>query len=168
MLLPKHSALTQHLALERDQTVLPVLPIWLVTARRTVPVEELEVALQYGLDLHLSLRGAAGVQQVDHGRQALQGQSREPHVLGLRGGPTAPGPQNREQILNRLRSDREESILLKRQRWQPVINANWQMWCLLRVWGNHWRGADLSSTDDCTLEVNQPECERLWDRLTLL
>lgn len=86
----------------------------MVTAQRTVPVEELEVALQDGPDLHLPLCGAAGVQEVDHRGQALQGQSWEPRVFGFRGGLTTPRTQDCEQVLNRLRSDGLKAILLKK------------------------------------------------------
>lgn len=101
------------MALEGDQAVFPGLPVLLLAAKRTVPVEELEVALQYSPHLHLSLCGAAGVQDVDHGGQALQGQAWKPSVLGFRRGPAAPRSQDREQVLNGLRCDGEQAILLK-------------------------------------------------------
>lgn len=75
---------TQHLALEADQ------PVLLAAARRTVPVEQLEEVFQDGLNLHLPLRRAAGVEDVYHGRQALQGQPYDPGVLGFQGGLAAP------------------------------------------------------------------------------
>lgn len=70
------------MALQGDQAVLPGLPVLLVTAKRPVPVEELEVTLQYSPDLHLPLCGAAEVQEVDHCSQALQDHPWEPSVLG--------------------------------------------------------------------------------------
>lgn len=108
------------MSLERDQAVLPALPVLLLAAKRTVPVEELEVALQDGPDLHLPLCGTAGVQEVDHRCQALQGQPRERRVLGFGGGPAAPRSQNREQVLNRMRGDREKAILLKKKQKNKV------------------------------------------------
>lgn len=102
------------MALEGDQAVLPALPLLLLTAERTVPVEELEVVLQYRPNLHLPLRRAAGVQEVDHRGHALQGQPRESCALRFRGGPAAPCSQDREQVLNRVRGDGEKAILLKK------------------------------------------------------
>lgn len=110
---PSGHALTKHLTLEGDQAVFPALSLLLLTAQRTVPVEELKVALQYCPDLHLPLSRAAGVQEVNHHGQALQGQPWEPRTFGFRGGPAAPHSQNREQVLNRLTGDREKAILLE-------------------------------------------------------
>ena len=72
------------MALEDDQTVLPARPVLLAGAGRTVPVEQREVALQNAPDLHLPLCRAAGVENVDHHCQALQGQPYDPGVLGFR------------------------------------------------------------------------------------
>lgn len=93
------------MALQGDQAVLPALLVLTVAAQRAVPVQELEVALQYRLDLHLPLGGAAGMQEVDHCGQALQGQPREPRGLGFGGHPAAPHSQDREEVLDRVRSD---------------------------------------------------------------
>lgn len=105
------------MALERDQTLLPAPPVLLLlAAERTVPVQELKVTLQYGLDLHLPLGGAAGVQQVDHRRQAPQRQPRQQGAFGFGGDPAAPRTQNREQVLHGLRADGEKTIFLKKQK----------------------------------------------------
>lgn len=105
--------LTEHLTLQGDETLFPALSILLLSTQRSVPVEELEVALQDGPDLHLPLGGAAAVQQVDHGRQAAQGESGQRCVFGLRRDAAAPGPQHREQILHRARRDGEQAIFLE-------------------------------------------------------
>lgn len=107
---------TQHLALEGDQAVLPALLVLTVAAQRAVPVQELEVALQYCLDLHLPLCGAAGMQEVYDGSQALQGQPWEPRGLGFGGHLAAPRSQDREEVLNRVRSYRKKAVFLRAEK----------------------------------------------------
>lgn len=104
--------LTQHLALEGDEILLPALAVLLLPTQRPVPVEEAEVALQYGPDLHLALGGAAAVQQVDHGREAAQGEPGQRRVLVLGRAAAAPSPQHGEQIFGRARRDGEEAVFL--------------------------------------------------------
>lgn len=100
------------MALEGDETLFPALAVLLLSTKRPVPVEEPEVALQDGPDLQLPLGGAAAVQQVDHGRQAAQGQPGQRSVLGLVHAAAAPGSQHGEQILRRARGDGEEAVFL--------------------------------------------------------
>lgn len=109
------------MALERDQAVFPGLPVFLLAAKWTVPVEELEVVLQDGPDLHLPLHRAAGVQEMDHRCQALQAQPRESGVLGFRGGPAAPCSQDREEVIHRVRSDGKKTILLQKTRRSVIL-----------------------------------------------
>lgn len=110
----KGTNLTEHLALQGDEALLPALAVLLLSAQRPVPVEELEVALQDGPDLHLPLGGAAAVQQVDHGRQAAQGEPGQRCVLGPRRAAAAPGPQHGEQIVHRARRDGVEAVFLNK------------------------------------------------------
>lgn len=109
------------MALQGYQAVLPVLPFLLLIARWTVPVEELEKTLQYLSDLHLPLCRTAGVQEVDHCGQTLQGQPWELGVFWFGGGPAAPRPQDREQIFNRVWGDGEKAILLKNETKQFIL-----------------------------------------------
>lgn len=88
------TSLTEHLALQGDETLFPALAILLLSTQWSVPVEELEVALQDCPDLHLPLGRAAAVQQVDHGRQAAQGEPGQRRIFGLCRAAAAPGPQH--------------------------------------------------------------------------
>lgn len=158
------------MALEGDQAVLPAQLVLTVAAQRVVPVQELEVALQYRLDLHLPLCGAAGMQEVYHCGQALQGQPREPRGLGFCGHLAAPRFQDREEALNRVRGDREKAVLLKAgkkkrksESLSPLSGVVTEQSTISEE--EESRHRDLSSTDHCSLEMNQPQCEELWDLL---
>lgn len=114
------------MALEGNQAVLPALPVLTLAAQRAVPVQELKVAVQYRLDLHLPLCGAAGMQEVYHSGQALQGQPWESRGLGLGGHLAAPCSQDQEEVLHRVGGDGEKAILLiiekKRKRWVNITS----------------------------------------------
>lgn len=83
---------------------------------RSVPVEQLEIVVEHGLNLHLPFGGAAAVQQVDHGSQAAQSEAQHLRVLGLiLGGTEAPGAQHRQEILHGVGCDGGQAILLHTQ-----------------------------------------------------
>lgn len=69
-----------------NEVILPSQDIFLLALRWPVPVEQLEVTVQYGPDLHLPVIRAAGVQKVDHCGQAPKAHSEQLRIPGfLRG-----------------------------------------------------------------------------------
>lgn len=76
-------SLTQHMFEKGNEVILPGLHIFLLGVWWPVPVEQLEVTIQYCADLHLPLGWVAGVQKVDHCSQAPQGHFEQPRILGL-------------------------------------------------------------------------------------
>lgn len=105
-----------------------------------------------------------------HSGQALQGQPWESRGLGFGGHLAAPRSQDQEEVLNRVGGDGEKAILLRIEKKGngesilPLSGVVTEQSVRKRRAG----GEDLSSTDHCSLEMNQPQCEELWDLLAFL